>query len=129
MFKGEDSVNIVSKLADEDLYGAIEDALSRLGQVSVSDRGSIEISSGKFGNFATEVELAGKVRKRRREGDYSVGIDYSVKPSGLCWVIAILGFLFCLIGPLILIMPLMAKGEVANSIKKALGDLEVDLDE
>ena len=55
-------------------------------------------------------------------------VEYSVKPSAGAWVIAVLGFLFCIIGPLVLIMPFMAKSDVQRAVERAVRDARDDIE-
>jgi len=129
MFNGEESVRIRSALPRAKIEEAIEDAVGRLGVVEFRDRGAFEISGGKFKSFATDVRVDGKLSQGRKAGEWVVRMTYSVQPSAACWVIAVLGFLFCLIGPLIFLMPFMAKSEVQRAVERAVRDVQDEVEE
>ena len=51
------------------------------------------------------VTIDGELRKGRKDGEWNLTLFYAVKPTPLCWVIAIVGFMFFVIGRLILPSP------------------------
>lgn len=127
MFSGEESVRIRSDLPREKLADLIEETLDQLGVVESFGRGEFEVSASRFQSFATKVNVTGDLSKGRKEGEWILRINYSVQPTALCWVIAIVGFFLCFFGPLILLMPFLAKSEVQRAIERAVRDARLEL--
>ncbi len=121
MFYSEEFTRFHTNLPPSKIVATIEEVFERIGRVEFFDRGEFEVSSSKFRSFATDVTVNGKLSKGRKEGEWSLRIEYSVKPSPLCWVIAIVGLLF-LIGPIIFITPFLAKSEVQRAVERTVRD-------
>jgi hypothetical protein len=126
MFNGEESIRIRSNLSGSELEEVVEESLGRLGVVEFLRRGEFEVSGNKFSSFATDVRVTGQLSKARREGEWNLRVDYSVQPSAACWVIAVVGFFLCLVGPLILLVPFLAKSEVERAVGRAVRDARDD---
>lgn len=122
-YNNEDSVRFGSSASRADLERMIEDVVGRLGHVMFVGRGEFEVVGNRFRSFATDVRMAGQLYRGRREDEWTLSISFSVQPSAVCWVIAILGFLFILIGPLILIIPFTAKGNIQNAVSRTLREV------
>src|SRR4051812_20194391 len=101
MFSGSESVRIRSALSEDEIEAAVEDALAHLGPVSFRGHGDFSVSGRRFKAFLTEVEMDGRLAKGRKDGEWLLTVDYSVQPSLACWLITVVGFLLCVIGPLI----------------------------
>lgn len=129
MFNGEESIRIRTKHTEEKLKEVIDDVLGRIGRVEFFRRGDFAVSPGKFKSFATAVEMDGQLSKAKKEGEWTLRLEYNVAPSSTCWVIAVVGFLFCLFGPLVLIMPFLAKSEVQRAVERALRDVQQEVED
>lgn len=123
MYGNEESVRFRSDLSGPELERLIEDAASSLGYVQFFRGGEFDISGGRFQSFATDVKMTGYLSRGRRDDEWTVCISYSVAPSTACWVLAILGFLFFLIGLLILIIPFTAKSNVQQAVRRAVREV------
>ena len=124
MFNGEESVRIRTDLPKEKLEEIIEDCLGRVGAVEFFKGGRFEIISPTFKAFASDAKVDGQLSPGRKEGEWNLRVSYSVQPNVVCWVIAVVGFLFVLIGPLILLIPFLAKGEIQKKVGQALQEVE-----
>ena len=82
--------------------------------------------SGRFQSFATDVKMAGQLYRGRREDEWGLSDSYSVMPSVACWVLSIVGFFRILIGPLLLIIPFTAKGNIQRAVGQALREARHD---
>ena len=129
MFNGEESIRLRSELPRAKLEDAIEDACNRIGVVDFFDRGEFKVSGSKFKSFATDVTVDGQLARGRKEGEWTLLISYNVRPSALCWVIAVVGFLFCLIGPLVLLIPFLDKSKVDRAVERAVRDVQRDVED
>ncbi len=129
MFNGEESVRIKSQLPRNELHPLIEDSLSRLGMVEFLGRGEFRVSARKFSTFATDVDMDGKLSQGRKVGEWTLRISYVVKPSAVCWIIAVIGFFTCLLGPLILLMPFLAKSDVQRAVEVAVREARDDAED
>lgn len=129
MFGGEESVRIKSNRPPKDFEDAIDSAFGRIGAVDFVGRGRFEVSPKKFRNIATDVVIDGEITKGRREGEWTIRISYNVQPSAMCWVIAVVGFILCLVGPVVLIMPFLAKSEVQRAIERATREAQEEIEE
>jgi hypothetical protein len=129
MFSGEDSVRIKSNLGEEELEEIIENALDRLGRVRFGRRGDFTVSTRRFESSFATTELYGRLSKGRKSGEWRLSVNYTVNPSALCWVIAVLGFLFFVIGVLILLVPHNTKTEVERIVSNAIRDARDDVEE
>ena len=123
MFSGNDHVSVPSSLAEDAFYAKVEDALSALGRVKVSKSGNITVDVKEgLKSFLSDVTIDGTVRKK---GDgYEVAVSYSLAPSVVNWVLAIVLFLATCVGVIIIAVPAMEKGKVAKAVTNALNDLE-----
>jgi len=125
----EEIMTIATSKPEEEVYKEIEEALSPMGQVSVSRKGAINLNpKSKFGNFLSEVALIeGHVRKRKDGESYDVTLNYAVKATLWCWILAFL-FLY-LAGPLLLLIPhKLVKGNLQKALEKALIQAKRELD-
>ena len=123
MFSGNDRVSVPSSLPEDAFYAKVEDALSALGRVKVSKSGhiTVDVKEG-LKSFLTDVTADGTVRKK---GDgYEVAVSYSLAPSVVNWVLAIVLFLLTCVGVVIIAVPALEKGKVAKAVTNALNDLE-----
>ena len=68
------------------------------------------------------VDLSASVRKKA--DGYDVAVSYSLSPSVVNWILAIVLFLFTCIGVIIIAVPAMEKGKVAKAVTNALNDLD-----
>ncbi len=130
MFNGEESTRIHTAMSREKIEEAIEDATNGLGTLEFFDRGEFEISGGRFKSFATDVTITGQLAKGRKEGEWTLRMEYSVKPSGGCWAIAIVGlFIVFIFSFLILLIPMMAKSEVQRAVERAMRDVRGEVED
>ncbi len=120
MFSGEEIIRFRSSLAYAEVQALVEEGLESLGYVTFYKGGDFNVSAERQKSFATDVILRGELRKGRRPSEYVVRVYYNVQPSSICWVIGIVGLLFCLLGPLIFLVPFMAKNEVQQAVDRAL---------
>ncbi len=128
MFSGEESVRIRSDLPREKLEDAIADAMDRLGDVKFSGRSGFRVRTGRFDSAMANVSIEGEFTKGRKDGEWNLTLIYQVKPSALCWVIAIVGFIFLLIGPLIFLAPNGTKNQVRQAVERAARDARDDIE-
>jgi hypothetical protein len=128
MFTSEASARIVSLLEPKELEAVVERSLGRLGRVSFYKRGEFEISGSRFRSFAADVSFDGRLSTGRHDDEWTFRLGFDVKPSGACWAIAIVGFLFILIGPLIFLMPYSTKGDVSRAVENAMRDLQDEIE-
>ncbi len=126
MFSGEEIVRFRSAVPFAKLQELVEESLEGLGYVTFYEGGQFDVSAERHRSFATDVTLRGEVRKGRRPDEWIARVYYTVQPSALCWVIGIVGLLFCLIGPLIFLVPFLAKGEVQQAVERALRNLRYE---
>ena len=68
--------------------------------------------------------MSGNLARGRRDDEWILSLSYSVLPSPACWVIAVLGFLFFLVGPLILLIPFTAKSNVQRAAEQAVREVQ-----
>ncbi|VTR93041.1 unnamed protein product [Gemmata massiliana] len=133
MFSGEESTRIESDLPREEMEDAVADALSTLGHVEFLGRTGFEIRARRLESAFANVIINGELTKGRKSGQWTLTVTYQVNPSALCWAIAILGFLFLLIGLLILLVPLGTKNNVqkmvARAVRAARNDIEDEIDD
>jgi hypothetical protein len=127
MLRGEEFVRIRTNLPRERVQRAVEDALEMVGCVEFYNSSEFRISGNKFSSFATDVHLNGYIRKRKDSDEYTVTIFWSVAPSAACWIIGIVGLFLCLVGPVVFVFPLIAKGDVQRAVERALRELKDSL--
>src|SRR4051812_24322693 len=103
----EELVTITTKKSEEEVFKQIEDSLSQIGQVSVTKKGSINITpKSKYNGFAATTSMEGSVRRKRDTDQYDVTVTYKVMPSVAAWVITVL--LVAIGGFLILLIPFVS---------------------
>lgn len=119
MFKGMTNVSFTSTKPKQEVFKVIEDELSSIGSIDLSERGSMKVNASKWGGFAHEATIEGNVREK--EGKYSIDIDFQAKPNIVCWLIVI-----CLfpLGLAALILPNNAKGDMQKGIDRALDNIK-----
>ena len=126
MFSGEESVRIRSDLPREELEDAVADSLDRLGDVKFTRGNEFRVRTKRFDSAMSTVTIDGELRKGRKEGEWTLTLFYTVKPTPLCWVIAIVGFIFFVIGPLIFLIPYSAQNDVKRKVLRAARDARDD---
>jgi hypothetical protein len=129
MFSGEESVRIRSNLPREELEDAVADSLDRLGDVKFTRGNEFRVRTKRFDSSMSVVTIDGELRKGRKEGEWTLTLFYNVKPTPLCWVIAILGFIFLVIGVLILLIPYNTQNEVKRKLVRAIRDARDDVED
>ncbi len=122
MFSGEESMRIRSALPREEMENVVADALDRLGAVKFTGRSRFRVRAGRFDSALANVTIDGELTKGRKDGEWNLTLFYQVKPSALCWVIAIVGFIFLLLGPLIFLAPNSTKNDVQRAVYRAARD-------
>jgi hypothetical protein len=126
MFSGEESVRFDSDKSAAQVDELIEDALAGLGDTRISKRGQIDIRPrGSFNTQWTLTTMRGNVRQRKN-GEYEVSVNYTCTLTGLGWAVCIVGFIFFLVGPLILLAPYNMKALISRRARDAVRDLEDD---
>jgi hypothetical protein len=125
MFSGEDSIRIRADLSEEELEAIIEDAFDRLGRVRFGRRGSFFVSARRFEDSFSTTRITGDLLQRKN-GEWRLSVNYTVNPSALCWVIAIVGILFLVAGVLIMLVPNSTKNDVQRAVYRALRDARDD---
>lgn len=129
MFKGEESITFTTTKPQEAIASTIEECLQRFGKVSVSKKGAIDIEPrSKYKTTFSEVVFEGSMEQSKKTPQqWSVTLSYSVKPTILCWIVAVIGTTAVCLGFLVLLVPYMAKGKIQQEVIKALHTLEDDL--
>jgi hypothetical protein len=124
MFNGEERVTISTDTPAEEFDEKVNEALESLGQVEISEGGSIAIfPKTSMVSFLSTVTISGKIK--RTDDGYKVNLQYDISPSPVCWVAAILLFCFSLVGGAIILAPLVLdKPNVARIAESALRDLK-----
>jgi len=128
MFNGEQSTSIASDLPEEQFYQRVEQSLKKLGRVKISSKGSISIEpkdSIMMMGFLTDAKMDGSVKKRSN-GEYEIVVNYSLAPSMLNWILAVVLFCTTVVGAAIIIAPLIEKSKFDSAVKDAFRDLEED---
>ncbi len=124
MFKGEQSTSIASNLSEEQFYEKVQSELGTLGRVKVSKKGDISIEAKEsLKSFLTDITMDGSIKKRSN-GEYEVVVSYSLAPSVINWVAAVVLFITTCFGAAIVLVPMLEKGKVDKAAKDALRDLE-----
>lgn len=129
MFSGEESIRLRSKLSGEEIETFIEDALDPLGRVEFLRRGSFEVRARRFETSFATAEIHGRLVKGRNEGEWRLIVNFTVRPSALCWVLAILGLIFTIFGVLILLVPQSTKNDVEREVARAIRDARDDIED
>jgi hypothetical protein len=124
MFNGEEIVRFQSDLPYASVESLVGRALERLGAVTFLERGEFDVSALRFKSFAADVRIEGELSREKLENEYRVRLLYQVNPSSLCWLIAIVGFFFFFMGPLIFFVPYLAKTSVQRSVEQALQQIK-----
>jgi hypothetical protein len=126
MFSGEERASFTTELAEAEFHYKVQEALEPLGEVDVSDDGDISIApKASLVSFLSTVTITGQVKST--DDGYKVSVEFSVAPSALCWVGAIVLGCFILppFGFLLLAAPLLLdKPNVVTAAKKGLGELK-----
>jgi hypothetical protein len=128
VFNGEESVRVSSHLPPEEMEDLIADALDRVGSVRVSRSGRFRIDGRRFDSSFATVSIEGELIEGRKDGEWRLVVSYRVDPSALCWVIVVLGALFCLAGVLILLAPNDTKNRVERAVRRAIRDARDDVE-
>ena len=123
MFNGEEYVRVRSRLPVGDITDVIEDSIGRVGPVEFLDGGHFKVGTRRFRSALSEVSIRGELVESRRAGRYALYVRYSVSPSVLCWIVAVIGFFAILIGPLVLLLPLKARNDVQRAVANALREV------
>src|SRR5262249_32355697 len=97
----------------------------RVGRVRFGKRGSFSVSAGRFESSFATAQITGDI-SQRKDGEWRLTVNYTVNPSALCWVIAVVGMLFLVAGVLILLVPNSTKNDVQRLVHRALRDVRDD---
>ncbi len=125
MFKGEESITIVTSDPIERVYEKVEESLSELGRVTISKKGSVALEpKSKYSNIFTDVTMDASVRPLKKSGEYEVTVAYNCAQSAINWIVAVVGTLVFCIGFLSLLLPMMQKGTVERDVRRVLASLE-----
>jgi hypothetical protein len=128
MFKDGDQIKVATTLPFDKVCDRVEEILDSLGPVRFSNSGRFTIERGVKSGTWTEVTFTGEVRERKGGDGYLVSLDYEVKPTTPCLVVGIAGGLMCGgLGALVFLFPVLAKGEVEKRARRALDDIEDEL--
>lgn len=118
----EESTKITSTRPFETVLKQIEDALSQVGQASITEKGIINLNpESKYSNFlSTAHAINGSVRQIR-EGEYDVTISYNTKATIMCWMIGIIGGLIFLLPAAVFAVPFyLSKNKLRDDLRRAL---------
>jgi hypothetical protein len=128
MFKGGEQIMVRTTLSFADVCNRVAEIMDWLGPVHMSSSGRFSIEQGRHSSFFTEVLFKGDVRERSRGDGVVVTLDYEVKPSTACLVIAIVAAFTCQLVALILLFVVQAKNNVERDLNRTLDDIEDELD-
>src|SRR5574343_110590 len=90
MFKGNIITSFSTSKDKAKVLQYMEESLEAIGNVQISDSGSIKIASSRFDGFSYKSEITGLIKES--EGKYTLSFDYMFSPTAIGWVIAILLF-------------------------------------
>lgn len=126
MFKGEDSITFDTAVPLEEITNEVEEALRGLGRVSITKKGMIDVEAkSKYKTTFAEADLEGSLEQSRKTPtQYTLTLSYNVRPTIICWIIAVLGTTSVCIGFLILLMPFKMKGDLQKDVLKILSSVE-----
>lgn len=122
MFKGQESIAFTTSTPQEAISSTIEESLQRFGKVSVSKKGAIEIEPrSKYKTALTDSNFEGTLEQSKKNPQqWVLTIAFSVKPTVVCWITAVIGMMAAGLGFLVLLVPFKAKGAVQQAVIKAL---------
>jgi hypothetical protein len=126
MFNGGDQIKVSTDRSFTEVCDIVEDILGDLGPVHMSSSGRFSIERGRKSATFTRVRYKGDIRERKGDA-YLVALDYEVAPSTTCWVIGIIGFVFCFFPVFVFLFPLLAKDDVERAVNRLLDDIEDEL--
>jgi hypothetical protein len=125
MFKGEETIVVVSSDPIEKVYDKVEESLSELGRVTISKKGSVSLEpKAKYSNIFTDVTMEASVKKLKKPDEYEVSVAYNCAPSAITWIVAIVGTFTICIGFLAILLPMTQKSTVERDVKRVLASLE-----
>ncbi len=123
MFGNEEIVRFESIKSLADLQTILEDYLSDLGDPTVSRNGGISlVSSEKYNGNLVSTEIYGNIKKTK-DHEFRIILTYKCFPTGLAWIIVILGVWFYLLGLIALIPAYSTKIQLEKDVRRALSNL------
>ncbi|MBP3956768.1 hypothetical protein J8F10_15960 [Gemmata sp. G18] len=113
MFGGDGTIRFRSAKRGSELEDIIEQALGRLGRVEFHKGGAFELVGARLRSGMSVTEVTGHLPRGRKDDEWVLDVNYTVRPSPACWVAVALGVVFLfLLGVLFLLIPFTTKGEV-----------------
>lgn len=130
MFRGEESIRVRAAKSASDMESVVDHAFERIGRVEFFKSGDFEVYDRRLQTSMATTVITGRLIKSRKGDEWEVVVEYEVRPTGLCWVLVVLGALFLfLLGLLLLLIPYTAKSDIQRRINNALRDARHDAEE
>lgn len=126
----EEMLTITTAQPLEAVIKQLEDALTQVGQTSITKKGAISLNPrAKYSGFLSTIDaIEGSVRQKR-EDQYDVVLGYSVKATMWCWTIGILGGLSAVLPALVFAVPFgIAKNKLRDDLRRALQQAQQELE-
>lgn len=123
MFKGSQGVNFKTVKSKSEVHDLIEDELTSLGSVNVSERGVITIYANRYTSFAHNCEITGFIREK--QGKYFLELEWEASPK---WILIIFIAICSLgIGLLLLILPFMASNDMQKKCTTVMDNIRFEI--
>ena len=126
----EEMITITTAQSLEAVIKQVEDSLSQVGQASITKKGGVNLNpKSKYNGFLSVAEAIEGTVRQKREGQFDVVLNYSIKATVMCWLIGIFGGL-CLILPIaVFAVPFYtAKKALGDDIRRALQQAQSELE-
>lgn len=126
----EEMITITTAQSLEAVIKQVEDSLSQVGQASITKKGVVNLNpKSKYNGFLSVAEAIEGTVRQKREGQFDVVLNYSIKATVMCWLIGIFGGL-CLILPIaVFAVPFYtAKKALGGDIRRALQQAQSELE-
>jgi hypothetical protein len=125
----EESITLTSTRPEQEVMKTLEDALTVIGQCSITKKGGITINpKSSYTSFLSKAEpMEGTIRQKRGD-QYEVTLSYSTRPTGGCWLVFLTGFglIVTLAAPVVPFYT--ARKKLAEDIKRAFNTTQQDLE-
>ena len=118
VFSCEETIKIKTEKSEKDVLDDVENALQRIGNVSLTGLGHFSISTGEYADAFTDVTIEGNIRSHG-EG-YTLTLAARIQPTLLDWVF---GICFFPLGFALFFVPVTKKTNIASKFESVAMEL------
>ena len=125
----EQSTTLNSSRPQEEVFKTLEDALTVLGQCSITKKGGISVNpKGSYSGFLSQAGAMEGTIRQKRDNQYEVTLTYNTTATLACWgIVFVFGWIG--IGLLAPAVPFYtARKKISEDILRAFNSTQQDLE-